>query len=200
MQRAMQKTTALSARQKIFSRFFFLSMVLGTSLVVGVKKIEAQNGLGGGYSQASCQAQCDNIPDASSKLQCQTNCPPDGSAGAQAIQQKDDQLKFDQLNPLLIGGGADVVNQTGPSKNATQLSTPGGFISRVLVYAIPASAMILFVMLLWGGFEILAGAATAKSKDAGRQRITAALIGFLLLFVSYWLAQILQIVFGIKIV
>ena len=42
-------------------------------------------------------------------------------------------------------------------------------------------------------------AAGKKSIDAGKQRATAAVVGFMLLFASYWIAQIIEIVFGIKI-
>ena len=54
-------------------------------------------------------------------------------------------------------------------------------------------------MLSWGGFEMLTGAADPKAQEAGKQRITAAIIGFLLLFASYWLAQLVQAIFGISI-
>src|SRR5471030_1986648 len=88
---------------------------------------------------------------------------------------------FDQFNPLIIGG----------STKAAQFSTPGGVITEVLAYAFPVAGMILFVMILWGGFEMVAGASSSKGKDAGKQRITASLIGFLLLFVAYWLSKLI---------
>lgn len=97
---------------------------------------------------------------------------------------------FQKVDPLLIGSATNTP-QT--------FSDPGKLISRLLSFALPAAGLILFVMIIWGGFEILAGSATSKSKDAGRQRITAALIGFVLLFASYWITQIIQIVFGVKI-
>jgi hypothetical protein len=96
---------------------------------------------------------------------------------------------LDDVNPLKITG----------SDQAEALSTPGGIISRVLLFAFPMAGLILFVMILWGGFEMLAGSATKKSVDAGKQRITAAIIGFVLLFVSYWIIQIISVVFGINI-
>lgn len=79
------------------------------------------------------------------------------------------------------------------------LLTPRGIIGRLLPYLFTLGGLILFVMILWGGFEMLTGAANPKSQEAGKQRITAAVIGFLLLFSSYWLAQIVQAVFGISI-
>lgn len=96
---------------------------------------------------------------------------------------------FDELNPLK--------NQTSPY--AEQLSTPGGIVSRALNFALPIAGMLLFVLLVWGGFEILLGSAGSKSIDSGKQRIKAALIGFIMLFSSYWMAQIVQEIFGIRI-
>jgi len=96
---------------------------------------------------------------------------------------------FNALNPLLTEG----------SKQAVRLSTPGGIVSRFLVFAFPLAGLILFAMLSWAGFEILTGATNQKSLDAGKQRATAAIVGFLLLFASYWLMQIVEVVFGISI-
>src|SRR5579871_2045872 len=97
---------------------------------------------------------------------------------------------IDQFNPLTLG--------SQNANNAQQFSNPGLIISQVLKFAFPIAGMILFVMILWGGFEMVAGA-TSKGKDAGRQRITAAVIGFFLLFISFWMAKIVGLVFGIDI-
>ena len=99
---------------------------------------------------------------------------------------------LDTINPLEVG------NTTNTSL-ADQLSTPGGILSRVLEFAFPLAGLILFVMIVWGGFETLAGSATKKSVESGRKRITAAILGFILLFASYWIIQIIQLVFGVQI-
>lgn len=75
----------------------------------------------------------------------------------------------------------------------------GTILSALLPYLYVAGGFILFIMMIWGGFEMLTGATEQKSQEAGKQRITTAVIGFILLFVSYWIAQILQIIFGIRI-
>lgn len=104
---------------------------------------------------------------------------------------------FDKLNPLRIGGSADMT-KTEASAYADELSTPGGIVSRILKFIFPLAGLVLFVMLVWGGLEIMLGA-VSKKIDAGKQRVTAAIVGFLLLFASYWIWQILQVVFGVKI-
>ena len=77
--------------------------------------------------------------------------------------------------------------------------TFGVVLSTLLPYLYVFGGMILFSMLIWGGFEMLAGAQDTKAQEAGKNRITAAAIGFILLFVSYWLAQLLQFLLGINI-
>ncbi len=105
---------------------------------------------------------------------------------------------LEDLNPLSIGGGTDI-NNAQPSIYKADLSTPGGIVSRLLEFAFPLAGLILFAMLVWGGFEIILGAANKKSVDSGKQRITSAIIGFLLLFSSYWITQIIEVIFGIMI-
>lgn len=93
---------------------------------------------------------------------------------------------FDKFNPLVL-----------ESSKAQQLSTPGGVISEVLKYIFPLAGLILFVMIFWGGFEMMTSSVSGK-KDAGRQRVTTAVIGFLLLFATYWIGQLMEVVFGVK--
>ncbi len=98
----------------------------------------------------------------------------------------------------------DVLDTFNPikrfSSHPDKLETPGAIISYFLAdFAFYLAGIILFVMLIWGGFEMIAGAANKKSLDAGKQRVTAALIGFLILFSVYWLARILESIFNIEI-
>jgi hypothetical protein len=46
---------------------------------------------------------------------------------------------------------------------------------------------------------MLAGAADKESQDKGKKMITSSLTGFLIIFLSYWIAQILQFIFKINI-
>lgn len=121
-------------------------------------------------------------------LECPEGSSP-SSVGTSGYQGPTTEF-FNALNPLYTHG----------NEESATLTTPGAVVSRVLRYALPIAGMILFFMLLWGGFEILVGSAGKKSLDAGKQRITAAFVGFILLFVSYWIMQILEIIFGISIV
>ncbi len=108
-------------------------------------------------------------------------------------------------NPLTVDAGncstlleCTIADPFGALR-VVQFSRPGGILSALLPWLFTFAGLILFIMLLWGGFEMLSGAATPKSQEAGKQRITAALTGFALLFMSYWFAQIIEYIFGLNI-
>lgn len=98
------------------------------------------------------------------------------------------RLDFDNLNKTIFGGSP-----------YQQFETPRGIISSVLPFLFTLAGLILFVMFVWGGFEMLTGATDPKQQEAGKQRITTALIGFLIIFSSFWLAKIVEAIFGISI-
>jgi len=95
---------------------------------------------------------------------------------------------LNKLNPLIIGSGD------------ASLSTPGGIISKALgSYIFPIAGVILFIQLLLGGFQMMTGAGNSKSTSEGGQKITSALIGFVLIFAAYWIAQLLELILDINI-
>lgn len=77
-----------------------------------------------------------------------------------------------------------------------ELTTIGGTVGTFLNYAIVIGGLILFVMILWGGFGILAAAGDPQGQESAKKRISAAAIGFAVLFISFWVMQILQIATG----
>lgn len=105
---------------------------------------------------------------------------------------------FDAVNPLNIAGG-DNIDATVPSQFKDELSTPGGIISRALTFIFPLAGLLLFALLVWGGFEMLIGSPTKKSMESGKNRVTAAIAGFFLLFAAYWIWQIVEVIFGVAI-
>lgn len=88
------------------------------------------------------------------------------------------------------------VHQTATLMN--RLRTPGGFITEAWPYLFATAGLILFAMLVWGALEIQFGAATPKSAESGKQRITNAVIGFVLLFSVFWMGQLIQQIFGLN--
>lgn len=76
----------------------------------------------------------------------------------------------------------------------------GDILGALLPYALTIAGLILFSMLVAGGFTMLAGAANQESQEKGKKMVTSALTGFFLIFAAFWIAQILQVIFQIDIV
>lgn len=113
---------------------------------------------------------------------------PPADAGLNIFDPPDSET-LRQLNPL------EIVE----SPLAGTFVSPAAIINRVLLFIFPLAGLILFVMLVWGGLDILSKAHSSSGLKAGRERITAALIGFFLLFISFWIIQIIEWIFGLSI-
>ena len=75
--------------------------------------------------------------------------------------------------------------------------TIGGIISLVLPYIFVLAGLALLLMLIFGGFQLMTSAGDPKGMEAGKNRVMYAIIGFLIIFASFWLVQILQVIFGL---
>ena len=75
----------------------------------------------------------------------------------------------------------------------------GGIINSFLPTLLSIAGLILFGMLVMGGFTMLAGAADKESQEKGKKMITSSLFGFFVIFLAYWIAQILQVIFKVNI-
>ena len=76
-------------------------------------------------------------------------------------------------------------------------SSLGLIISEILKYLFVIAGLILLFMLIYGGFHMMFAASDQKGLQEAKGKITNALMGFLLLFISYWLVQIVEAIFGL---
>lgn len=75
----------------------------------------------------------------------------------------------------------------------------GSIVNAALPTVLSIAGLILFGMLVMGGFTMLAGAADKESQEKGKKMITSSLVGFFVVFLAYWIAQILQVIFKVNI-
>lgn len=80
-----------------------------------------------------------------------------------------------------------------------QFSDLASVINQAIIYIFPFAGLILFFMLIGGGFRLLTSAGNPESTAKGYKMILMALVGFIVIFVSYWLMQILETVLGITV-
>ena len=83
-----------------------------------------------------------------------------------------------------------------PSANTTTISA---LVSTIVKNAYVLAGVILFIYLLFGGFTIITSAGSADETQKGQKAITSAIMGFILIFASYWIIQIIQVLTGLEI-
>lgn len=72
----------------------------------------------------------------------------------------------------------------------------GAIISKALPFIFGFAGIGLLLMIISSGFTIMMAAGDAKRTEAGKARLTNALVGFLLIFASFWIVQIVARVLG----
>lgn len=75
----------------------------------------------------------------------------------------------------------------------------GDIISTLLPYVFVIAGLILFFLLVTKGLQYLTSGGDPKKVEGAKQGLTAALVGFLIIFISYWLIQIAEFVLHINI-
>lgn len=70
-------------------------------------------------------------------------------------------------------------------------------VGKITEFLFPLAATILFLVLLWGGFDYLMAQGSPDKVKSAQAKITAGLIGFILLVSSYVLVRIISSIFGL---
>jgi hypothetical protein len=74
----------------------------------------------------------------------------------------------------------------------------GNIISDILPYVFSAAGLILLLYLIYGGISLMTSQGDPKAMQAAQAKITNAVIGFIIVFISYWLVQLVGQMLGIK--
>lgn len=110
-----------------------------------------------------------------------------------------EKLAFDIGGELKINGGSiiDIFRPPGTSVEPTL----GYFISKILPNVYILAGVILFFLLIGGGlmFIVSSGQENPEGAAKGKKAITAALLGFLIIFASYWIMEIIRVITGLDI-
>ncbi|MEK9143434.1 MAG: hypothetical protein AAB481_02300 [Patescibacteria group bacterium] len=105
---------------------------------------------------------------------------------------------FAQATDLTIPGGVSIPNPVGFKFNNIGEIMIGVGNSGAIPFIFAFAGIGLLLMLLSAGFNFLTSAGDPKKLEAGKQRLTNALIGFLIIFVAYWAVQMAGVIFDIK--
>ena len=79
-------------------------------------------------------------------------------------------------------------------------TTIGKIISDILPYIFWISGILILIYLIMGGFQLMLSAGDPKKVQGAWGKITNAVIGFVIIFVAYWVTQLVGKVFNISII
>jgi hypothetical protein len=98
------------------------------------------------------------------------------------------------MNKLAINIGEYFNSPFGTSGG----STLGDLMSLVITGSLVLSGVIVLFMFIIGGIFIISGAGQQNPEKVakGKQAATSAIIGFVVVFVAYWIVRIIEIITG----
>lgn len=85
------------------------------------------------------------------------------------------------------------------SAATSEYSNTSKLINNILPNVYIAAGLVIFFMIVFGGFTIITNAGNKDKVQDGSKIITSAIIGLLVLFASYWIIQIIQVITGVSI-
>jgi len=83
--------------------------------------------------------------------------------------------------------------------NTTGYNSVGELISTILPNIYVVASVILFILILAGGFAVISSAGNPEKKAKGSKAITGAVIGYLLIFISFWIIRLIEFLTGVPI-
>lgn len=83
----------------------------------------------------------------------------------------------------------------------TDIKDVGGLVSILVSNAYILAGVLFLVLFIWGGLNVIGSAGSSDPQQAakGWKIITAAFVGFLIIFASYWIIKVIEIITGLKI-
>lgn len=100
----------------------------------------------------------------------------------------------DLVTDLVISGPSNFIFNTAAN------NTLGAVLSAAIPFIFAFAGIALLVMLMLGGFSLLTSAGDSKKLDSGKKQITYAIVGFLVIFISFWIVQLIGKIFNLSVI
>lgn len=94
---------------------------------------------------------------------------------------------------LNLGGGKTI-------GSVTEYATLFPILSIILKNIYVIAAIILFIMIFIGGLGMIINAGNAEKQKQSSKTLGSAVLGFVIMFLSYWLIKIIEIITGVEII
>jgi len=76
----------------------------------------------------------------------------------------------------------------------------GTIVTGILPYVFTITGILLLIYLIMGGLQLMLAAGDPKKIQGAWGKVTNALIGFVIIFIAYWLTQLIGKIFNIQII
>ena len=98
-----------------------------------------------------------------------------------------------KIQDTFFGGGSNTP--------LTELKGIGSLVSVVVQASFVLAGVLLLFFFIFGGISIIAGAGKDNPEQAakGKQAITSAVLGFIVVFAAYWIVQLIELITGVVI-
>ncbi len=73
----------------------------------------------------------------------------------------------------------------------------GDLVSKLLEFLIPLGGITLLIVIIWGGYDYMMSRGTPEKIKGAQAKITAGVIGFVLLAVAFLLVKLIEKIFGL---
>ncbi len=77
-------------------------------------------------------------------------------------------------------------------------SSVGGIVYALLRYIFGIAGFLILLYIVWGGYQILTSQGDPKGIASGREKITYAIIGFIVVFVAFWIVQLVARILNLQ--
>ncbi len=71
-----------------------------------------------------------------------------------------------------------------------QVNSVGELVTKLIPYLLGFGGILLLLNLLYGGISMMLSRGEPKAYEGAKGRVTASLIGFIIVFAAYWIVQI----------
>lgn len=97
-----------------------------------------------------------------------------------------------------MGGFDEQINKVGgPAGFKFASGNLGDVITVVLNYAFALAGIGLLLFFLYGGFQLFLSGGDQKKVSEGKATITNAILGFVIVFVAFWIVQLVGRLLGL---
>ncbi len=90
--------------------------------------------------------------------------------------------------------GGEVI--TGPLDPA-KFTNLASLVNNSLTFVFAIAGILLLLYLIWGGFDYLTSMGDPKKAEAANKKLTSAIIGIIIIFISYWVIQLAEYLLNI---